>query len=671
MKKQNRLAQASSPYLQQHAENPVDWYEWGNEALDRAKTENKPLIISIGYAACHWCHVMAHESFEDKTIAAYMNGNFVCIKIDREERPDIDQIYMEAAHLITGRGGWPLNAIALPDGRPFYAATYFPPHQWIDVLQQLTEIYQSDFPRVLKAAESISNGINTFPFDKNNSVVEISEKLYHSSFENHVRNIDFSLGGYRKAPKFMLPVGLEFFLQYYYFTKNKKALDAVTVSLDAMARGGIFDQIGGGFARYSTNANWLVPHFEKMLYDNAQLISLYAKAFQVTKNQTYKEIVETTIAFAERELLDPCGGFYSSLDADSEHKEGKYYVFTKQELEEILDIEEANIVYKFWNISKNGNWEHGKNIFHFNQKPEEFATENNLSIDAFENILNRARNKIFEARQKRIRPATDDKILCSWNALMITAYIDAFRATLNPEYRNKAIRTAKFVAENFTLPDGSLYRVYKNGEVTVSAFLDDYALLANALLGLYQITFDVFWLNKSIAMADYILLHFANNKSDVLYYTPDNGEQLIARKTEYSDNVIPASASVAANVYYTLGSLTRESKFTNIAKNMLNKVLEETTEHGAYYANWAQLLGKLTHPNVEIVFAGNKALKTAEDILSHYLPDIVIAGGYNENTSLLKNRVIPGKNVIYYCKDKVCSLPTDKVSEILEKITSY
>ena len=668
MKKQNRLAQASSPYLQQHAENPVDWYEWGNEALERAKTENKPLIISIGYAACHWCHVMAHETFEDHTIAAYMNENFVCIKIDREERPDIDQIYMDAAQIITGRGGWPLNAIALPDGRPFYAATYFPPHQWIDVLQQLVEIYRTDFPRVLKAAESISNGINTLPFDNNSSVVEISENLYHTSFENHIRNIDFALGGYRKAPKFMLPVGLEFFLQYYYFTKNNKALDAVTVSLDAMARGGIFDQIGGGFARYSTDANWLVPHFEKMLYDNAQLISLYAKAFQVTKNKTYRDIIETTIAFAERELLDPCGGFYSSLDADSEHEEGKFYVFTKQEIEEILGAEDAKIICKVWNISENGNWEHGKNIFHFTQKPEEFAAENNLSIEVFTNILNRARNKIFETRQKRIRPSTDDKILCSWNALMITAYIDAFRATLNPDYRNKAIHSAKFVTENFTRHDGSLLRLYKNGKVTVSAFLDDYALLASALLGLYQITFDIFWLNKSIALADFILVHFANEKGDVLYYTPDNGEQLIARKTEYSDNVIPASASVAANVFYILGSLTGESKYTNIAKRMLTKVLEETTEHGAYYANWAQLLGKLTHPEVEIVIAGNEALQAAEGLLSYYLPDSIIAGGDTENFCLLKNRVIEGKNLIYYCKDKVCSLPTEKVSEILEKI---
>lgn len=671
MKRKNKLAQASSPYLQQHSENPVDWHEWGNEALQKAREENKPLIISIGYAACHWCHVMAHESFEDEMIASYMNEHFVCIKIDREERPDIDQIYMEAAQIVSGRGGWPLNAIALPDGRPFYAATYFPPHQWLDVLQQLVEVYYNDFERVLKAAESISKGINTLPFDKNNSEEAISETDYHKAFENHIRTIDFELGGYRKAPKFMLPVGLEFFLQYYYFTKNEKALEAVTVSLDAMALGGIFDQIGGGFARYSTDSYWLVPHFEKMLYDNAQLISLYAKAYQVTKKSFYKEIVDKTIAFTERELLDSSGGFYSSLDADSEHEEGKFYVFTKKEFETVLNHEDAKVVCKYWNISEEGNWENGKNIFHSTQTSEAFAVENNLTTKEFENILLRARISLFEARQKRVRPETDDKILCSWNALMISAYIDAYRATSNPDYRNNAIRTAKFIKESLIQPDGRFFRVYKDGKVSVSAFLDDYALTAQAFIALYQITFDIDWLNSAVEIAEYILAHFSNTEHNIFFYTPDNAESLIARKTDYSDNVIPASASVAANVFYSLSLFTGEIKFTYIAKKMLSKVIAETTEHGTYYANWAQLLGKLTHPEVEIVFAGNEALQTAEEILRFYLPDSIVAGGASENINLLKNRIFEGKNLIYFCKDKACALPTENISEILEKIFAF
>jgi len=367
-------------------------------------------------------------------------------------------------------------------------------------------------------------------------------------------------------------------------------------------------------------------------------------------------------------LLDASGGFYSSLDADSEHQEGKFYVFTKKDVETILNHEDAKVVCKYWNISEEGNWENGKNIFHSTQMSEEFASENNLTTKEFENILLRARISLLEARQKRIRPATDNKILCSWNALMISAYIDAYRATGNPDYRKNAVRTAKFVKENFIQPEGRSFRVYKDGKVSVCAFLDDYALTAQAFIELYQITFDVVWLNSAVEIAEYILAHFLNTEHDMFFYTPDNAESLFARKTDYSDNVIPASASVAANVFYSLGLFTGEIKFTDIAKKMLSKVIAETTEHGVYYANWAQLLGKLTHPEVEIVFAGNEAIQTAEEILRYYLPDSIVAGGASENINMLKNRIFEGKNLIYFCKDKACALPTENISEILEKI---
>ncbi len=380
MKKLNRLAEASSPYLRQHAENPVDWYEWGEEALTKARTENKPLLISVGYAACHWCHVMAHESFSDEVIAEFMNTHFVCIKVDREERPDIDRIYMDAAHLVSGRGGWPLNAFALPDGRPYYAATYFPPNQWMDALNQLSDVFKSDYERALRASEALTAGIQADNLPELTEQKAFSRDEYDQAFSHHVETVDFDLGGYARAPKFMMPVGWEFFLQYHSQTGNPLALDAATIALDAIARGGINDQIGGGFARYSTDELWKVPHFEKMLYDNGQLISLYAKAYQLTKKPLYAEVVAQTIAFAERELLDISGGFYASIDADSEHEEGKFYVWTKEEFDAVLSPETALLIGRFYQVSDYGNWEHDKNILHYKVDKATFAEENGLTL---------------------------------------------------------------------------------------------------------------------------------------------------------------------------------------------------------------------------------------------------------------------------------------------------
>jgi len=670
MKKLNRLAQASSPYLRQHAENPVDWYEWGEEALSKAKQENKPILVSIGYAACHWCHVMAHESFSDHQVAAYMNEHFVCIKVDREERPDIDQIYMDAAHLISGRGGWPLNAVALPDGRPFYAATYFPPHQWMDVLAQLQSVYANDPQRVVKAAESITKGIDSNPFSGITVEKAFEIEDYKESFEQHIRKIDFELGGYKKSPKFMMPVGIEFFLQYHYFTGNKQALEAVEVSLDAMARGGLNDQLGRGFARYSTDERWLVPHFEKMLYDNGQLISLYAKAFQVTQKPFYKETVEKTIAFAERELLDACGGFYASIDADSEHEEGKFYVFTIAEIETVLDKETSLLIIEFYNITDDGNWEHGKNILHFTQDKTEFANQHGLSVDVFEFLLERANEQLFEYRSKRIRPTTDDKILCSWNALMISAYVNAFKATANSHYLDGALQTSRFMERELLKSDGSLYRVFKDGKASIDAFLDDYALLAEAFTELYQVTFDIHWLQLAEQLTEYVLTHFSNEKQDMFYYTSDKAEGLVARKYEYSDNVIPASNSVFAHVLYRLGLLLEKTEYLTIAQKMLQQVLGDTIEHGAYYANWAQLLGRFVFSDIEIAVNGCNAVEKARELQRLYLPTTVVAGGILENLPLLKNRLVDGKTLIYICENKSCNLPTEDIDQAIELLNT-
>jgi len=666
MNKQNRLSQSSSPYLRQHADNPVDWYEWGDEALSKAENENKPLIISIGYAACHWCHVMAHESFSDEEIAAFMNTHFVCIKIDREERPDIDRIYMDAAQLLSGRGGWPLNAFALPDGRPFYAATYFPPDNWMDALHQLSHLFQNEYPRVLQAATSLTEGIQANPFPGISDSKPFVSDEYLASYENQINTIDFEFGGYTGAPKFMMPAGLEFLLQYHYQTRDHKALDAVTITLDAMAKGGIYDQIGGGFSRYSTDQFWKVPHFEKMLYDNAQLITLYAHTYQLTSNQLYTEIVEQTIAFAERELRHLEGGFFASIDADSEHEEGKFYVWTKQEIESVLDTEVAEIVLRFYQVSAYGNWEKGKNILHYKDNKAKFASENEMTVNELNAILQKANKLLLEQRNNRIRPATDDKILISWNSLMISGYVNAYKAIGNEQYLKGAITTARFLETNMIKDSGLLYRVYKDGKVSTEAFLDDYALLAEAYIGLYEVTFDLHWLQLSQLLTGYVWNHFADAENHLFFYTSDQAENLIARKHEISDNVIPASNSVLAQVLFKLGILLEKADYTQMATEMLFKVRSEIVRQGAYYANWTMLLGKMVYPFYEVAILGDNALPVNLEIQKKYLPTAVFAGGINENLPLLQNRLVGHKTVIYVCENKTCNSPVYSAADALE-----
>ena len=668
MNKQNRLSRASSPYLKQHADNPVDWYEWGEEALAKAREENKPLIISVGYAACHWCHVMAHESFSDESIAEFMNEHFVCIKIDREERPDIDRIYMEAAQLLSGRGGWPLNAFALPDGRPFHAGTYFPPEQWTDALSQLSHLYQTSYPRILQAAEALTQGIRANALPEIVNPLPFTREEYVESFANLIQTIDFKLGGYNGAPKFMLPIGFEFLLQYHYLTGDQQALDAVTISLDAMAQGGIYDQIGGGFARYSTDQFWKVPHFEKMLYDNGQLISLYAHAYQVTKRSRYAEVVEQTIAFAERELRHPEGGFYASIDADSEHEEGKFYVWTKGELESVLDQESLALILDFYQITNRGNWEGGKNILYYNSDKEYFAVKSGISVKDFNQILERSNKKLLEERNLRIRPATDDKILTCWNALMLSGYLNAFKALGKAVYLEQALKTARFLEKYMISEDGLLYRVFKDGKVSIEGFLDDYTLLAEAFVTLYEVTFDIHWLNLSQHLTAQIWNHFQDAEHNLFFYTSDLSEPLIARKHETSDNVIPASNSVLAHLLSELGIITGNTEYTDMAVRMAQNFRTEIIQHGPYYANWAMLVGKLTHPDFEIAILGENALAVSHEIQSHYLPTATFAGGLTENLPVLMNRLIEKQTVIYVCQEKVCNLPVSIVDEVLALI---
>ncbi len=665
----NRLKNASSPYLQQHASNPVDWYEWGEEALAKARKENKPLIISIGYSACHWCHVMEHESYMDTTVARIMNDHFVSIKIDREERPDIDQIYMEAAQLMTGRGGWPLNAFALPDGRPFFAGTYFPKAQWIDLLQQVQKAYKNQHEKLLEQAAAVTQGLQTA-----NVIAVDPEKqpftkaAYVDIFKQWQPLLDRQLGGMKGAPKFPMPVGWEFLLQYHYITQDQEALEAVTTTLDQMAYGGIYDQIGGGFARYATDEYWKVPHFEKMLYDNAQLVSLYAHAYQLTKNPLYADIIRETLDFVEREMTDPQGGFYASLNADSEGEEGKFYVWTQAEIAALLDEKTARLIKDYYQVSQGGNWEEGKNILHRKVSKTAFAGAHTLSVQAFETLLSQSQKKLLQARSKRVRPSTDDKVLTAWNALMLKAYVDAYRALGEEDYLSKALKNANFLEQNMLRSAGSVWRNYKDGKASIEAFLDDYALLAEAFVELYQVTFDVEWLTKARALTDYTLTHFYDKQSHLFFYTSDQSETLIARKKEVADNVIPSSNSVMAKNLYQMGVYFDHQPYIDTAAALLAVANASLSQGGPYAGNWMQLTGWFVSEPYEVAIMGQDALQKNRKLQAHYLPTSFFMGGKKENLPLLSMKLIPGETIIYVCQKKICKLPVTEVQKALGQI---
>jgi uncharacterized protein len=666
----NRLADAGSPYLREHADNPVDWYEWGPEALEKAKRENKPLIISIGYASCHWCHVMEKESFMDTAVARIMNDNFVSIKIDREERPDIDQIYLQAAQLISGNSGWPLNAFALPDGKPFYAATYFPRDQWILLLQQVIKAYGRDNDNVVRQAEALTKGIQStdlilMPAD---SARQFNQGTYQDIFTHWQSSFDIDFGGLKGAPKFPMPAVWEFLLQHHHLTGNSKSLDVVTKTLDEMANGGIFDHLGGGFARYSTDTKWQVPHFEKMLYDNAQLVSLYAHAYQVTQDPMYQEVITKTLEFIRREMTSEEGGFYSSLNADSEGEEGKFYVWTKEEIQAIVDGKAADLLMDYYHITDSGNWENGKNILFRKTKQSELAATKQMSLKETSDLLDGSERILLERRNKRIRPSLDDKILLSWNALMLKGYVDAYFALGNPEYLSAAKTNAEFLDKNMLRDGGQLWRNYKDGKANIEAFLDDYALLARAYIQLYQATFDVHWLERARSVADYAIAHFRDTKSGLFFYTSDVSESLIARKMELPDNVIPSSNSVMAEVLYLLGEYYGDDSYVQTSKSMLNQVTKDIIASEPYYSNWANLMGMITYQPYEIAIMGKDALEKGKQMLKYYHPTAIFMGGEKENLPLLENKFIEGRTIIYVCRNKTCKQPVEDVIKALNQL---
>jgi len=665
----NHLVNESSPYLLQHAHNPVDWYPWGPEALAKAKKENKLLLISIGYAACHWCHVMEHESFEDEAVANYMNEHYVCIKIDREERPDIDQVYMNAVQLLTGRGGWPLNCIALPDGRPIYGGTYYPKDQWMDVLAAVQTFVKENPDKAEEQAKALTEGVRGSDIIKiNESPTAFEAADLDNYFKAWKMQFDLKEGGTGTAPKFPLPIAYNYLLHHSYFTDNKTAQKVLDLTLHKMADGGIYDQVGGGFARYSTDKYWKVPHFEKMLYDNSQLISLYAKAYQATKYEYYKTIVDESIAFVERELSHPKAGFYSSLDADSEGEEGKFYVWTQKELENILG-NDAPLFIEYFRVQERGNWEHGNNILLKSQRDKSFVKEQGLTVEAFQKKLVQAKEKLLKARSKRVRPGLDDKIISAWNALMITAYVDAYRATGNDSYLNKAEENAIFLKKDLMEKDHRLNRNFKNGKASINAFLDDYAFTIEAFTALYQASFEEAWLLEAKALTEYVQQHFLDAKSGMFFYTSDLDPKLIARKMEIADNVIPSSNSQMAKNLYILGHYFSNSEYTTQAERMLMHVKKQAETGGAYYANWNILMSWLAHPPYEVAILGEDCIAQREALDQKFMPNVFYSGGKTEaSLPLLKNKLMDGKTTIYVCQDKSCKLPTTRVDEALKLI---
>ena len=662
----NSLVNETSPYLLQHAHNPVNWYPWNEATLAKAQKEDKLLLISIGYSACHWCHVMEHESFEDDEVAKIMNDNFICIKVDREERPDIDQIYMTAVQLMSQRGGWPLNCIALPDGKPFWGGTYFRKNDWKRQITGLANAYQNDRAKVLEFAESLANGIKQVEMViKNPKQEEFVWQDVNNMVSPWSERFDNTEGGSNGAPKFPMPNAYNFLLRYAHLSNNKEVLEHIELTLNKIAFGGIYDQIGGGFARYSTDRLWKVPHFEKMLYDNGQLVSLYSEGYLKFKKTLYKEIVFESLEFVERELLDETGAFYSALDADSEGKEGKFYVWNETELK-LFIREDFDIFKDYYNINNKGLWEHGDYILLKEKTKQEIARKYKISVADLDTKIASWKKILMEERDKRIRPGLDDKSLTSWNALMLKGYIDAYITFGEKHHLDIALKNANFIVNRQLQSDGKLWHSYKNGRSTINAYLEDYSITISAFISLYGATFNEKWLNLSEQMMQYAITHFYDKESGMFFFTSDLDPPLVARKMEINDNVIPASNSVMANALYDLGIILDKEEYKKMSRTMLNNVKEEMSSYGSGYANYANLMLKIIHPYYEVVVVGKDAHEKSLEINKEYKPNKLFIGSFGKSKMpLLEGKFVEGQTMIYVCENKVCQMPTNKIIQAI------
>ena len=672
----NRLINETSPYLLQHAHNPVEWYPWGEEALEKAQKENKPILVSIGYSACHWCHVMERESFENEETAALMNEHFVNIKIDREERPDLDHIYMDAVQAMTGSGGWPLNVFLTPDKKPFYGGTYFPPVQaynrasWKDVLLGVSNAFNTKRNEIDAQAENLTEHLvssNSFGIQQNNGEDIFSKHKAEEIFQNLMKSADQEWGGFGRAPKFPQTYSIQYLLRYAHHFKNDEALKQALISLDKMIEGGIYDHIGGGFARYSTDTKWLVPHFEKMLYDNALFVSVLSEAYQLTKNNKYRTVIEETLEFIRREMTDSAGGFYSALDADSEGVEGKFYVWDKEEIMALVG-NDAELFCEYYQVTDKGNFEH-RNILNRKEEPEAFAQKKGIAADEFHSLLNRTKNILLVERNKRIRPGMDDKIILGWNALMNTAYCKAFAATGNDEYKNIVATNMQFLLSAFTSENNSsLLHTWKNGKARYNAFLDDYAYLIEALIYLQEITSDIKHLVKAKELARFVIQNFSEPETGYFFYTAINSTDVIVRKKEVYDGATPSgNAVMAANlhklsVYFNLREWDEHS--STICSSLANAVIRYPTSFGC----WANQFLEGVTGTPEIVIIGHDHAEVLKEILAEYIPNKVVMSARKpvDDFELLAGKKGDKQSLIYLCRNYTCKQPVQTTKAIVE-----
>ena len=675
----NKLINETSPYLLQHAHNPVDWYPWGPEALERARSEDKPILLSIGYSACHWCHVMEHESFENEEIARLMNETFVCIKVDREERPDLDSIYMNAVQMMTGHGGWPMTMFLTPDLKPFYGGTYYPPEDrrgmagFPRVLTAIADSYKNRREEILSTADAITAELKkTDRFVASNEM--LTTEVLNQAFSALAGNFDQTHGGFGSAPKFPPSMALMFLLRHYRRTNSPQALDMVEKTLQKMAGGGMYDHLGGGFARYSVDARWLVPHFEKMLYDNALLTRIYLYAYQQMKNPLYRRIAEETLEYIIRDMTDRRGGFYSSEDADSEGLEGKFYVWTRAEVLGILGADEGEVFCKFFDVTEEGNFEHGNSILNTPRSLEEFTMEQDKSVEEISRIITAGKRKLFYVREERVRPGRDDKTLAAWNGLMLTAFAEAANILGRDDYREVAVRNAEFITTQL-IKDGRLLRTYKAGQAKLNGYLEDYAYVIEGLLAVYEATFELKFFKQARELADTMIARFWDAQGSGFYFTSSDHEELITRTKDYFDNATPSGNSVSAMALLKLGLLTQEPEYTRCAVAMLRALRPVMVRYPSAFGYMLSALDFYLSEPKEIAMVGkldsHELRSFVEEIYSRYIPNKVVAASEpgddaaaSEIALLVARSAIEGKATAYVCRNYTCLAPATSTEEL-------
>ena len=674
----NRLAKETSPYLLQHAENPVDWYAWGPEALEKARKEDKPILLSIGYAACHWCHVMAHESFEDEETARLMNDGFVNIKVDREERPDIDGIYMQAVQAMTGHGGWPMTMFLLPDGSPFFGGTYFPPDDrhglpsFRRVLESVADAYAKRREGVADSAEQLKK-IYESNLAGARSTGGLSPQLLDTAYQSLAKGYDAKNGGFGTAPKFPATMVLDFLLRYWKRTSTSQALEMAATSFRKMARGGIYDQVGGGFARYAVDAFWLVPHFEKMLYDNALLIRLGAHLWQATGDEEVKRVTIESVEWLGREMTSPAGGFYSSLDADSEGHEGKFYVWGEDEIDSLLGAD-ASVFKTYYGVTAGGNFE-GKNILFVPLDREAVAEKAGVDQNVRDAILAGSRRVLYEARAKRVWPGRDEKILASWNGLVLRGVATAARVLDSEDFKQLATRNAEFLSREM-VRQGRVMRSHKEGVTRISGFLEDHAAVALGFLAVYEMTFDETWVDRARQIADAMIEWFWDDQLGAFFDTAKDAEQLITRPRDFTDNATPSGTSLAVELLLHLSELQQDAEFRRRAVFTLETLAEPMTRFPTAFGHLLGCADMEINGAVEVALAGDtssagfKALE--QTVARQYVPSLVLAGGKPGSSSrvkLLEDRpLVANQPTAYVCRGYTCDSPVNKPDALLDQL---